>query len=104
MLLTILQFGLFVGYSIFYTVVYVDYNPDTKVTRTELYQWITVLILTIGMIYFLWTSIKEKPQGKHKNPNELVSYLALGVINNGIFLAKLCYYSYQIKTDWIDGP
>lgn len=102
--LTIVQFLFFVGYSAFYTVIYIDYNPDTTITRTELYQWISMLILTIGMFYFLWTSIKEKPQGKHKNPNELYSYLALGVINNSIFLAKLGYYSYKIKNDWIDGP
>ena len=71
-------------------------------TRTELYQWITILILLIGMTYFLCTSL-TKTEKKLKNPNELMSYLALAVINNGIFMAKLCYYAYHIKTEWMDG-
>ena len=87
-----------------YTVVYEDWNPNVSVTRTELYQWITLLILTFGMIYFLWHSVKAKSGGKLKNPNELFSYLALGVINNCIFLAKLIYYAVHIKRDWLDQP
>ena len=51
----------FIGYSIMYTIVYQDYNPGTKLTRVELYQWISLLILALGMVYFLWTSLKEKP-------------------------------------------
>ena len=90
-ILTVLQVLCFIGYSILYTIVYEDYHSDTKLTRVELYQWISLLILALGMVYFLWTSLKEKPQGKLKNPNELFSYLALGIINNGIFLAKLIY-------------
>lgn len=101
--LTILQVLFFVGYSILYTVVYTDWNPDASVTRVELYQWISILILTVGMAYFLWQSLRAKPFGKLKNPNELFSYLALGVINNCIFMAKLCYYAYQVKTDWVDS-
>lgn len=87
-----------------YTVVYEDWNPDVSVTRTELYQWVTLLILTFGMIYFLWHALKAKSGGKLKNPNELFSYLALSVINNCIFLAKLFYYAVHIKRDWIDKP
>ena len=52
--LTALQVVFFIGYSILYTVVYTDWNPDASVTRVELYQWISILILTGGMVYFLW--------------------------------------------------
>ncbi len=100
--LTALQVVFFIGYSTLYTVVFLDWNPDAQITRVELYQWISVAILVLGMTYFLWQSIKEKPIGRHKNPNELYSYLALGLINNVIFIVKLCYYAYQIKHDWID--
>jgi len=60
-MLTVLQVLCFIGYSIMYTIVYQDYNPGTKLTRVELYQWISLLILALGMVYFLWTSLKEKP-------------------------------------------
>ena len=56
------------------------------------------------MFYFLWQSLKMHSAGKLKNPNELFSYLALAVINNCIFFAKLCYYAKHIKVDWMDGP
>ena len=45
-----------------------------------------------------------KKEGKLKNPNELFSYLALAVLNNCIFFAKLCYYAKIIKQNWIDKP
>ena len=45
-----------------------------------------------------------KAIGKLKNPNELFSYLALAIINNCIFAAKLCYYAEHIKRDWMDEP
>ena len=91
--LTVLQVVIFVGYSALYTFTFLDWNPDASITRVELYQWISVGILVIGMTYFLWYSIMKQPRGKHRNPNELYSYLALGVINNIIFIAKLCYYA-----------
>ena len=80
------------------------YDKEDELTRTELYQWISILILVIGMFYFLWQSLKGKKLGKLKNPNELFSYLALAIINNCIFFAKLCYYAYHIKRDWMDEP
>ena len=92
----------FIGYSALYTVVFKNYNTDDTLTRTELYQWISILILVTGMFYFLWQSLKYKGPGKLKNPNELFSYLALAVINNCIFFAKLCYYASHIKKDWMD--
>ena len=42
------------GYSTLYTVVFLDWNPDAQITRVELYQWISVAILVLGMAYFLW--------------------------------------------------
>ena len=62
-----------------------------------------MLILVLGMVYFLWTSLKQKSAGKLKNPNELFSYLALGTISQIIFLIKLCCYSAHIKHDWLDA-
>ena len=54
------------------------------------------------MIYHLWTALTHKPGHKLKNPNELFSYLALSIINNCIFIAKLIFYAIQIKHDWLD--
>lgn len=102
-ILTILQVVLFAGYSALYTVVYKDWNPDATLSDTEIYEWISIFILTVGMVYFLFVSLRPGGTGKLKNPNELFSYLALGIINNTIFLGKLCYNAYSIKKDWIDG-
>lgn len=102
-LLTILQVVFFAGYSTLFTIVFKDWNPDATLSHSEIYEWITIFILTVGMVYFLFVSLRPGGTGKLKNPNELFSYLALGVINNTIFVGKLCYNAYSIKKDWIDG-
>ena len=85
-----------------YTLVYKDWNPDKTLTRTELYQWISILIMVSGMIYHLWTALTHNPGHRLKNPNELYSFSALFIINNCIFIAKLIYNAIKIKHDWID--
>ena len=86
-----------------YTVIYHDWNPDENISRAEIYQWITIFILVMAMFYFLWQSLTFSGKQRLKNPNELYSYLALGIINNSVFFAKLCYYATHIKRDWLDS-
>ena len=100
--LTVLQIVILVGYSVLYSVVFKMWQPEIKITPTEFYQWITVFILIVSMVYFLWRSLKEGGPSNLKSPNELISYLAICIINNSIFLAKLCYYADKIKKTWID--
>ena len=54
LVLTFLQLVFFLGYSALYSYVYEKYNDGAKIDRTELYQWISILILVSGMFYFLW--------------------------------------------------
>ena len=49
------------------------------------YRWITLLILLIGTIFFLYKSIAVK----EKNPNELFSYMTLVTLLNVFFIYKL---------------
>ena len=72
------------------------WQPEMKIPPTEFYQWITVFILIVSMVYFLWLSLKKGSPSNLKSPNELISYLAICIINNSIFLAKLYYNVFKI--------
>lgn len=51
----------------------------------EVYRLIMILILLLGMTYFLFISTCRQK----KNPNELLSYLVLAFILNTFFLYRL---------------
>ena len=100
--LTIIEAIFYLGYTIFFAILYDDINPGSQyeVDPSQWYKWVTFVILLVGQVYFLASSTV----GKSKNPNELYSYLALAIFTNLLFLAILCYYSYYIKKNWINDP
>jgi heme/copper-type cytochrome/quinol oxidase subunit 3 len=89
-IMTVLQAICFVTYSLFYLSVFKKYNPtdftDDKIkNRTILYWWVSIVILLLGMCYFLFSAT----YGRNKNPNELISYLTIAVVLNLLFIYKL---------------
>ena len=94
--LTIAQLLTFIVYSILYTLTF-HANEDSDVKAHlrpyEICQWISMAILTVGMVYFLVSALVRK----NKSPNELYSFTALVFLNNTIFLVKLVIYAIHIK-------
>lgn len=88
-------------YSVLYTLTFhANEDAETKahLRPIEICQWISMAILTVGMVYFLISALVRRD----KNPNELYSFMALVFLNNAIFLTKLIAYAIHIKKDWID--
>jgi len=63
------------------------------------YRWISILVLLIGQIFFLFKSVAVK----EKNPNELMSYLFIVTMMNIFFMYKLIMDMIIIDRDYI-GP
>ena len=100
--LTIIQSIYFVGYSIFFTVVYNLNEHDGEALLREpdiYYKWIMLFILVCGMVYFLISSVCRK---ENKNPNELYSFLALSIIVNCLFIAGLIVNAIKARS-WLDS-
>jgi heme/copper-type cytochrome/quinol oxidase subunit 3 len=101
--LTILQLGFFVVYSICFTLMY---NEDESVpsnhflSASDWYRWIAILTLEVGSVFFLYKSIAVK----EKNPNELFSYMTLTILLNVFFIYKLILDTIDIHNRIYGGP
>ena len=78
----------FFGYLIVYLVHETDFKTREEAVafhKYQIYRLDIIIILFVGMVYFLMSSLLKQ----QKNPNELISYLVLAIVLNLFFVYRL---------------
>ena len=82
--MTVLQMLYFAGYLAVFLVRQHDLEA-TALRKYTIYRLNIIIVLFVGMVYFLFISLFKV----QKNPNELISYLVLAVVLNLFFVYRL---------------
>ena len=84
LVMTLLQMLYFAGYLAVFLIRQTDLEA-TALRKYTIYRINIIVVLFVGMVYFLFISLFKH----QKNPNELISYLVFAVVLNLFFVYRL---------------